>query len=242
MRDYGALIRLTCAIARAHCRNNILEKDADQAIELMKASIASSGYNPMLGQEALPPEEREEEETGMLKERRNYLQEADAPYIIKYKEKALKKQRTQFLRICEYQGLSRCEACGGLGRERGSQTICLGCNGRQVVTLPLAAYAVIQEAEVRGRLDKIHAKGMWDEMVRRGFIVPNTSYSGVSGYWTLTKDGIELVLNRSDKETIEKYSFYQIYGSDSDHAGLSMKSAATLIDIATDVSKKILGS
>lgn len=233
MRDYGALVRLVCAIARAHCRNDILEKDAEQAIELMRASIASSGYNPLLGQEAIAGAEDYEDDI---------VQEVpirgDSAAIQKLKESSLKKQRVAFLKIIEKQGISPCEACGGLGHYRDTRQVCVGCRGAQVVTLPLAMYGVVDEAKLRGKIEDVHATGMWNEMIKRGFVIQNTNYS-LAGYYSLTHDGIDLVVNRNDKEAAARYKFYHIYGDEDDGGGLSIRQASQLLDKAIDVNRKI---
>ena len=50
MRSLGDLVRLAEASARAHMRNEVTEKDADIAIKIVAASIASSGFNMFTGE------------------------------------------------------------------------------------------------------------------------------------------------------------------------------------------------
>ncbi len=239
MRDYGALIRLTCASARAHCRSQVLEKDADDAIEIMKESIASSGFNPLLGVETI--------ETPAATDDDDYDEEfpklpkgdEESPHILKYKEKVIGKQRRAFLHLCEKIALQICQACGGVGHERGNPAKCLGCNGKGTVSLPIGKYSIVDEAISRRVCERIHAEAMWAEMVRRGFLHANTNYAGVSGYYNLTNDGMELVLNRRDKATIEKYEFYEPYGT-GESTNISVNKAAKMLEYAQNVSRKIL--
>jgi replicative DNA helicase Mcm len=150
MRSLGDLVRFAEESARAHFRNEVLEKDADIAIKLVSSSIASSGFNMFTGKYELHQMEKDAEsrkkgvpvsggfftadELLKSKTARDIVQEDMERLAMKrqnrfYREIAGKMKKVT--KVIRMYALQKCKDCGGNGfrREGGMSNACYSCSG-----------------------------------------------------------------------------------------------------------------
>src|SRR5215211_402379 len=150
MRSLGDLVRFAEESARAHFRNEVLEKDADIAINLVSSSIASSGFNMFTGKYEL----HQMEEDARAKKKgvavgegfysaEELLKSKSAREIVMQDMQSLaQKRQNRFYRdiatkmkkvtkVIKYYALQKCRDCGGDGfrREGGMTNACYSCEG-----------------------------------------------------------------------------------------------------------------
>ena len=151
MRSLGDLVRFAEESARAHFRNEVLEKDADIAINLVSSSIASSGFNMFTGKYELHQmeEEAKAKKKGMAVGEGGFysaeelLKDKTAREIVAqdidrlaqkrqnrfYREIASKMKKV--IKVIRMYALQKCRDCGGDGfrREGGMTNACYSCQG-----------------------------------------------------------------------------------------------------------------
>lgn len=144
MRALGDLVRLAESSARAHCRNVVTEKDAEIAIKIVQASIASSGFNMFTGQyeKKIKPSELKDVPEGFFTAK-DLLGDKVGTEIVGidlhslakkrenrfYKEVAQKMKKVVYV-IKQY-ALQKCKYCKGDGiiYEGQSKDVCYNCRG-----------------------------------------------------------------------------------------------------------------
>jgi replicative DNA helicase Mcm len=145
MRSLGDLVRLCEASARAHCRKEVLEKDADIAIKIVQASIASSGFNMFTGEyekKIKPSELGKDIPEGFFTAKDLLSNKAGAEIVGMdlqslankrqnrfYKEVALKMKKV--VRVIKMYALEKCRDCRGEGYRNEGQlrNLCYSCQG-----------------------------------------------------------------------------------------------------------------
>lgn len=168
MRDIGTLLKYTIASARAHMRNELLEKDADIAIAMVKTSIMSSGWNPATGGATAlaatsstekPRVEDVSREINKLlavaRRQKDKVIESEA----ERKYRALEAQERKMFELAESVlnkiSSARCEACGGRGEDmnnpnrfEGEYLRCADCHGSgKLVKSEFSANSLISAME-----------------------------------------------------------------------------------------------
>ena len=143
IRSLGDLVRFAEASARAHMRNEVTEKDADIAIKIVQASIASSGFNMFTGEERkIKPSDLTNIPEGFFSAK-DLLGNKTAAEIVGidlqtlarkrenrfYKEVALKMKKV--VKVIKMYALQKCRDCGGDGfRNEGQlRNQCYSCQG-----------------------------------------------------------------------------------------------------------------
>lgn len=143
MRSLGDLVRLAEASARAHMRNEVTEKDADIAIKIVQASIASSGFNMFTGEmKKIKPSDLTNIPEGFFSAK-DLLSNKTAAEVVGidlqtlarkrenrfYKEVALKMKKV--VKVIKMYALQKCKDCGGDGfRNEGQlRNQCYSCQG-----------------------------------------------------------------------------------------------------------------
>ncbi len=155
IRALGDLIRFAEASARAHMRNEVTEKDADIAIKIVQASIASSGFNMFKGtyEEQILEQHRAMQKKGeplsnngsggfftaqeLLENKtaREIISIDLARMAIKRQNRFYREVGTQMkkvVRVIRMAGLLRCRECKGFGRIRQGgniDNVCYNCEG-----------------------------------------------------------------------------------------------------------------
>ena len=143
MRALGDLVRLSEASARAHMRNEVIEKDAEIAVKIVQASIASSGFNMFTGEvKKISPSDLRDIPEGFFTAK-DLLSNRTSAEIVGmdlqslakkrenrfYREVALKMKKV--VRFIKLYALQKCKDCGGDGfRQEGhNRNQCYSCLG-----------------------------------------------------------------------------------------------------------------
>ena len=144
MRSLGDLVRLAEASARAHCRNEVLEKDAEIAIKIVAASIASSGFNMFSGQyeKKIRPSELKDVPEGFFTAKDllgdkvgSELVRMDLHTLAKKRENRFYREVAQKMKkvvyVIKQYALQKCRYCKGDGiiYEGQSKNVCYNCRG-----------------------------------------------------------------------------------------------------------------
>lgn len=168
MRDIGTLLKYTIASARAHMRNELLEKDADIAISIVKTSIMSSGWNPAIGaatalaatfdkkQKSVEDISREMNKLlAVSRRQKDKVIESEA----ERKYRALEAQERKMFELAEKAlekiSSARCDACGGRGEDlnnpnrfEGEYLRCQDCHGSgKLVKSEFSTNSLVSEME-----------------------------------------------------------------------------------------------
>ena len=143
MRALGDLVRLSEASARAHMRNEVIEKDAEIAVKIVQASIASSGFNMFTGEvKKISPSDLKDIPEGFFTAKDLLSNRTSAEIVGMDLQSLAKKRENRFYREVAYKmkkvvrfiklyALQKCKDCGGDGfRQEGhNRNQCYSCLG-----------------------------------------------------------------------------------------------------------------
>lgn len=167
LRALGDLVRFAEASARAHMRNEVTVKDADIAIKIVQASIASSGFNMFTGEYDLHAMEQEEKKkkAGVavgdnIFSAKELFENKVAFEITEDIERLAQKRANRFYKevaskmrlvtkAIQRYAIQKCRDCGGNGyrKEGGMSNACYNCEsaGGFVSEFPISEVNYILE-------------------------------------------------------------------------------------------------
>ena len=205
VRSLGDLVRLSEASARAHMRNEVTEKDADIAIKILQASIASSGFNALTGEydpQALEQQKQIENAKGGAPvgffSAKELLENKTAREIMSQDlEKLAQKRQNRFYRevagkmkkvvyVIKRYSLQKCRDCGGQGyhQEGNMRAVCYTCRGAGGFKDPFQMSELDYQLKNAG-LTTIDIQELLAHLIKRKIIHP--MYNNNNSY-ELTKD------------------------------------------------------
>lgn len=190
IRALGDLVRLSEASARAHMRNEVTEKDADIAIKILQASIASSGFNTLTGeydQQALEEQKKKkfdgEAPVGFFTAS-ELLKDKTARELISVDLKRMaEKRQNRFyrdvanklktvLKVIKHYALMSCRDCKGEGRlNDGYKSTCYQCQGQGGLVYPFQLSDIDYQCVNRG-LSQKDIQEIVQNLIRKKVIVP----------------------------------------------------------------------
>jgi replicative DNA helicase Mcm len=221
IRSLGDLVRLAEASARAHMRNEVTEKDADIAIKIIQASIASSGFNMFKGTyEEQQQREREKEKgggggggppaTGFFSAKELLENKTAREFISQDLEKIAHKRMNRFyrevatkmkkvVRVVKWYGLQKCRECGGNGaiRDGGNVNVCYSCKGPGGFKQDFLMSDIDYQLRNAG-LTAVDIQELVTQLVRKRIIHPRFNNSNS---YELTKDYKNALLDLAAMET-----------------------------------------